>query len=127
MPYYADLTPYTYDNAIMKDTLNVGWLDDKHPYPRGSVSEGVLDKVFLLCADRPQHRIRGWHGCRLCANRDWGLRVKRDDREILLGSAEIWVKGKSGAQYAAPDMIYHYMRDHEYLPPVEFIQAVNEQ
>jgi hypothetical protein len=44
----------------------------------------------------------------------------------MLGSAEIRVPGKSGIQYACPNMIYHYLQDHNYRPPDEFITAVLE-
>ena len=26
--------------------------------------------------------------------------------------------------YAAPDLIYHYVKEHRYLPPTDFINAV---
>ena len=26
--------------------------------------------------------------------------------------------------YAAPNLIYHYVKEHRYLPPMEFINAV---
>jgi hypothetical protein len=43
---------------------------------------------------------------------------------MLLGSAEIRVPGKDGKVYAAPNLIYHYIKDCGYLPPQEFIDAV---
>jgi hypothetical protein len=42
----------------------------------------------------------------------------------LLGSAEIRVFSESGAIYAAPDLIYHYMVVHRYKPPDQFISAL---
>jgi hypothetical protein len=42
----------------------------------------------------------------------------------LLGSAEIRVFADSGAIYAAPDLIYHYMAVHRYKPPDQFITAL---
>jgi hypothetical protein len=45
--------------------------------------------------------------------------------EVLkLGSAEIRVFGRSGVIYAAPNLIFHYVKDHAYRPPREFIDAV---
>jgi hypothetical protein len=41
-----------------------------------------------------------------------------------LGSAEIRVPGANGRIYAAPDLIYHYMKDCNYLPPREFLEAI---
>ncbi len=39
-------------------------------------------------------------------------------------SAEIRVLGKNGKSYAAPNLIYHYIKDCGYFPPQEFIDAV---
>ncbi len=41
-----------------------------------------------------------------------------------LGSAEIWVIANDGKIFACPDLILHYIVDHNYLPPEEFIEAV---
>jgi len=43
-----------------------------------------------------------------------------------LGSAEIRVQGIDGAVYAAPNLIYHYMANHNYLPPEEFLGAIRD-
>ena len=45
------------------------------------------------------------------------------EQEIFLGSAEIRVE-IGGHWLAAPDLVYHYVTDHAYLPPIEFIDAV---
>ena len=34
------------------------------------------------------------------------------------------VFGPAGATYAAPNLIYHYVVDHQYLPPDAFVRAV---
>jgi hypothetical protein len=43
---------------------------------------------------------------------------------FIVGSAEIRVHAPSGAIYAAPDMIIHYVEKHGYRPPDHFVQAV---
>jgi len=45
---------------------------------------------------------------------------------MRLGSAEVWVEGRSGRMYASPNLIYHYIRDCGYQPPAEYVQAVLE-
>lgn len=45
--------------------------------------------------------------------------------KMLLGSAEIRVPGKGVKSYAAPNLLYHYIKDCGYLPPQEFLDAVN--
>ena len=43
---------------------------------------------------------------------------------MALGNAEIRVLGRNGKTYAAPNLIYHYIKDCGYLPPHEFLEAV---
>jgi len=44
---------------------------------------------------------------------------------IRLGFAEIRVLSEDGkTSYAAPNIIYHYILEHEYKPPTKFIEAV---
>ena len=52
--------------------------------------------------------------------------MRRGNDELWLGSAEIRVFSNEGVTYAAPNLIYHYIVDHHYLPPEEFIRAVLE-
>jgi hypothetical protein len=48
--------------------------------------------------------------------------VTRD--RIELGYAQIFVFGRRGKIYDAPNMIYHYVTVHHYKPPEEFIKAI---
>jgi hypothetical protein len=50
--------------------------------------------------------------------------AERHGEMRLLGSAEIRVFSESGAIYAAPDLIYHYMAAHRYKPPEQFVSAL---
>lgn len=128
MAYFADLTPYTYIRRTARENeLNVGWLGDQQDFPQGRVPEEVLEKIFALCRT-PVNQTRGFYRCLLCPdkglNRNPGYTVVRDGITLLLGSAEIRVNSKSGKSYACPTMIYHYIKDHSYKPPEEFINAV---
>ncbi len=33
---------------------------------------------------------------------------------------------RAGKVYAAPTLIYHYMKNHNYRPPNEFLEALDE-
>jgi len=48
----------------------------------------------------------------------------RDDPLVLLGGAEIWIPDSSQGYFAAPDLIIHYIEEHQYLPPREFLSAL---
>ena len=125
MTYFADLTPYTYlSRQGTNNEVNIGWLDRSHPFQHGQVPDRVLAEIFLLCKD-PVNRTRGWHYCELCPRSDLQpFRAARDGIEIGLGSAEIRVPSGSGVVFACPNLIYHYIRDHSYQPPQEFIDAL---
>lgn len=106
--YYLDLSRYAYFGHE-PNTYNVGWLDATHPYPTGHVPTEFVERLhsFLEITVRPMF---GSHLCELCHNTSW--------------TKEIRVFGQGEIVYAAPAMIYHYVVDHHYRPPEEFIQAV---
>lgn len=124
--YYQDLTLYQYI-PIEGDptTLNIGWLGDGQEYPKGQVSEPFVERLWTFCLF-PVNQMRGYHECDLCTEPTFGVRFQRGEEQLWLGSAEIRVFGLDDTAYAAPNMIYHYIVDHHYLPPDVFIRAVLE-
>ena len=125
MTYFADLTPYRYRADVDGSALNVGWLGAGHDVPQGSVPEGFAGALAELARKERVNQTRGWHVCDLAGCPLTGHAVVRwDDMEMVLGSAEIWPVGADGTVYAAPNLIHHYVVDHGYRPPDEFIAAV---
>jgi hypothetical protein len=49
-----------------------------------------------------------------------------DGQTLALGDAEIRVGGENGIVYAAPTLICHYIHEHGYRPPDEFLAAVGK-
>lgn len=128
MAHFADLTPYSYLSHPADDNpVNIGWLDREQGFPQGVVPDDVLARIFVLCG-KPVNRTRGFHVCELCPqpNPIRGFHAVRDGIDLWLGSAEIRVPSRSGVVFACPNLIYHYIRDHQYKPPQEFIDAVME-
>jgi hypothetical protein len=124
--YYPDLSLYQYVQSNEDPpSLNVGWLDGTHDYPKGEPSEPFLDRLWIFCCASMQHML-GIHECELCPEGAFDRCAQRGDEELWLGSAEIRVFSREGAAYAAPNLIYHYVVDHNYCPPDEFVQAVLE-
>lgn len=137
--YFEDLTSYRYgvsDEAssliylksfvfrhiFNRNLINIGWLHSKYTFHRRKSDEPFLDKLFNLCLF-PVEKTRGYHVCPFCKS-SFGLEVERNGQKVILGSAEIRVRGLEGKVYAAPNLIYHYVEAHEYSPPEEFIDAV---
>jgi hypothetical protein len=115
MSYFENLTPYTYFHPAeeLPGPVNIGWLDGWHPFPTGTTSEEFRAKLQRLCRNRVK-QTRGRYECDFCTGRDKPG-----------SSAEICDLGKRRT-YTAPEMVYHYVAAHDYLPPEEFIQAVLE-
>jgi hypothetical protein len=123
MAYFEDFSPYTYlVSKSERNLVNVGWLDNKHAFARGKLPDQAIEALLDLCAS-PVNRTRGFHTCPFCDNLGFGIVVQKCGREFRLGSAEIRVRTATFT-YVAPDMIYHYVVAHGYLPPQDFVSAL---
>jgi hypothetical protein len=131
MAYFKDLSPY--ENSWNSDklavsVLHVGWLEDKE-FEKGETSQEFKDKLFQFCLDQNLIAImRGFQECIFCGLSwsEWGKKhpdYGPDAHWMSLGDGEIRVIGKS-VIYGAPALIYHYVVEHKYKPPQEFIDAV---
>jgi hypothetical protein len=125
MAYFQDLSPYSYhQSGVRPGTQNIGWLEAKHRFPKGTVPVLFLRKLWKLCKV-PIVQTRGFHVCEFCNMPTNEVPKLEFENEILnLGSAEIRAFHPDGQIYAAPNLIFHYVRSHSYQPPSVFIQAV---
>lgn len=133
MTYYPDLSLFPVsDQNVSSKIFAVGWLNNQYEYPRGSVSETFLERLWTFCR-YPAFVTRGFHHCEICLpvernvkfleNRHI-LKAQREGVVVDLGCAEIDVFAENGIIYHAPNLVYHYVLDHEYHPPEPFVQAV---
>ncbi len=135
MTYYEDLYPYEYFarfEPLGLQPVNVGWLDENKPFPKGETSLEFKAKLFEFCLDKYVVQIaRGFHTCQFCgvSEHEWYEQSKERYGEeahwLSIGDGEIRVIGQS-TLYAAPTLIHHYVVEHNYKPPDEFIEAVFE-
>ena len=125
MAYFRDLTAYSYyDTGESPGTLNVGWLEKGHRFPTQPPSVDFLRRLWPFCK-LALVQMRGFHVCHFCAPVKVGVpKFEFEGETIGFGSAEIRVISSSGKIYAAPNLLFHYVRDHHYAPPEEFIAAV---
>jgi hypothetical protein len=135
MTYFSDYSPYAYGHESHPGVVHVGWLDNVHPYAKGTVDARLIEKMKLL-ASNPVELYRGKHICELCAeppdlvkttlpnsvaldpNCSWARWVG-----LRSSNGEIRVSGE-GVVFAAPVLIVHYIEAHSYLPPDQFLKAV---
>ena len=88
----------------------VGGLSSDHDFPRGTIPIGFLDllKRHVTTACQPM-AFGGGHTCEFCGNKN--------------GYGNLWIP-TTECVYVAPELIIHYITEHEYLPPSEFCDAV---
>jgi len=142
--YFPDLSPYSYSGAH-PGVVNVGWLDGVHPFPKGSVEARLVKKMSLMAAN-PVYPYFGRHLCEICvAPPDVVLTYTYFESDGALNGLEMidpecsWAKWQVpregngeirvagfGVTFAAPVLIVHYIEEHGYLPPSEFLEAIDK-
>jgi hypothetical protein len=106
--------------------LNVGWLNKEYVFSQGGVPDAFIQRLWLFCRE-PMCESKGFHECEFCVEpSEFGIAALYADEELRLGSAEIRATDRNGMMYVAPNLIFHYVVQHHYRPPGEFIQAVLE-
>ena len=121
MTYFADLSTYTYYLAAPPVSKNVGWLDEHHEFPTREPSAQLVNAVWDHCKVLVAP-TRGIHECPFCMVET--TTFFRHETWLMLGTGEIRVFDANGSAFAAPNMIYHYILEHQYRPPEEFLQAI---
>jgi hypothetical protein len=96
--------------------IAIGWLDRNHPFERGKTTPEFLVKLKQFAARYGDSATAlGWGamgGCHTC-----------EFSEKALGFGSFGVPA-GDLLYCAPDMIAHYVEQHDYSPPPEFIAAL---
>lgn len=94
----------------------IGWLASDQPYARGPVPAEFVARLreFVRLADDSADALyfgacAGFHTCEFCGQ-------AHDSRNFGVPSG--------GILFVAPAMVAHYVEQHGYAPPVEFIAAV---
>src|SRR5258708_2750730 len=151
MAYFPDLTFYDYSSDNSPETKNIGWLQRGREFETMAPAEETLELLWSFCSISVM-QLRGLHECNLCTVPRI-VHAVRNGVGLLLGSSEIRVfsgerhrsalgqhlrEMESGGLlflrgstvpfsiYAAPTLIYHYVRTHHYKPPDEFLHALRE-
>ncbi|MCA8912093.1 MAG: hypothetical protein KDB82_10330 [Planctomycetes bacterium] len=107
----------------------IGWLGRKLQ-PTGDVPDGFLESLLGLVWSKRAHPMRGYHFCQFCELSEDDLHWRPatvalpDGTLFNLGSAEIWVPADDSTVFCAPNLIIHYVKEHRYCPPKQFIDAV---
>lgn len=137
MSYFPDLYPYAYGYGSHPGVVHVGWLDNNHPFSTGEVSVRLIEKMKCL-ASRPVELYRGKHRCELCVEPPDLIKAYLPNG-IVIDPKCSWAQwsdarssngeiraSRGGAIFAAPVLIVHYIQAHRYLPPDQFLRAIEE-
>jgi hypothetical protein len=129
LAYYPDLTAYEYYPGE-GHMLNVGWLSKEAVFPRGPVPMAFAHELELL-TELPVELTRGCHVCEFCERSEELIKLIKEFPQyeavwemFRCGNGEIHVADGSGAIYCAPTLVLHYVSEHQYQPPREFVDAV---
>lgn len=133
MAYYKDFSKYEVcpryqmkDTDMVENVINIGWLGEDEDFPKGEVSNEFLMNLweYYKC---PIYKTRKIYNNQKLDGYWKFFIATSGERDMHLGRAEIRVVDqKRNVVYASPDLIIHYVINHKYLPPKEFIQAVIE-
>lgn len=137
MSYFPDLSAYAYGHDAHPGVVNVGWLDNVHSYYRGTVEGPLIEKMKRLAA-KPVELYRGLHICQLCVEPPLLMKTNLPNRVVIDPNCSWaqWARQRSsngeirvsrgGVTFAAPVLIVHYIEEHGYLPPRDFLKAIAE-
>jgi hypothetical protein len=123
--YFDDLSNYSCQISpfVLAGVKNVGWLNPLGNFAIGDISPEILQKlksvVHRLGDFRPLvEPIRELPSCEVCGE----LRMFEASGDLLLNS-ELWIPSGENI-YASPITILHYIEAHRYLPPLEYLRAI---
>ncbi|RSS73348.1 hypothetical protein [Streptomyces sp. WAC06614] len=127
MTYYPDLATYDYDYHAPPEGLTIGWLEGDEAFPTGESSDEFVTDLLDLGAFL-DHKARGFHHCTICPVLTEPMATSpRTGQTYPLGHAEIRATAPDGTLYVAPNLIIHYVQEHGYLPPTQFVEAVRAE
>ena len=95
--------PYNHEGV---KTISIGWLGNSVP-STGNVPSEFIDLLNHLYLRHSLSELEmGYHDCEICDN--------------YYSYGQLWLEIEA-TRYIMPMMILHYIQDHQYSPPKEFI------
>ena len=142
---YLDLAPYMIGAKTDPKVLNIGWLDGANDYIKGQLDLNLVLKLLTLTLfnldQRPINKPSGRHehaqniivhtmhmigspvSCPYCQK---PIQLIDDQSRVMyLGKNEMRLPNADrSVTFSFPTLLYHYMVEHYYLPPSDFIDAL---
>jgi len=133
--YFEDLTQFSYlkflhPKDLPPNLLNIGWLDQEHDFPKKKTDSKILEIIKkMILTERSLNMTRGFHFCEFCEiihpedGCHMPVELECNGENLFLGSGIIIVQCKTHS-YAFPNLMHHYISEHNYKPPDVFIQDI---
>jgi len=128
MTWYEDLSQCDYFGLVDESRLfAVGWLERGGSFPTGKLEELYVARLVELAANPWQPvRFLGYHDCDLCAVSEGPTNFERDGHQVSIGASNLFLPAPKVGVLVAPTLVLHYIHEHEYRPPDEFLEAVRD-
>jgi hypothetical protein len=108
----------------------VGWLGDQVP-SSGDTREECINRLMLAYERILSEGTRGSHGCEICTTKNQhapggriGPVIHWRGRALQLYGHGHYLIRSLNVVYMAPALVLHYILEHHYRPPDEFVDAV---
>ena len=112
------------DDKISKDLgievykpVAIGYLDITEEYKRGYVPQKFIDKLRILFNEGISIATMGFHECEFCIDEERKDRGKSSSEKTLRDD-------ENKIKYIFPEMIFHYIEEHNFKPSDEFITFI---
>jgi hypothetical protein len=125
--YFPDLGLLRYHEGAFRaenwsaPLLAVGWLEHPHVFPKGVIDDAVISKLKDLVEQTRRYQefssFLGVMDCTFCRA------VNLPGPGPIWSQENVFIPGRN-AVYVAPGGILHYIEQHSYCPPSEFLNAV---
>ncbi len=111
MFYYQDLSPWTrFGDKAAQQLKAIGWIDQSHAFTQATIDPAIIVKLQQLPRPAPVAiAFLGIDECTLCQ------KTANDTSFVIPGH---------GFLYVYPELLLHYINKHNYAPPQEFCDAV---
>ncbi len=109
------------ENHILLDDNKIvalGYLEFGKPFEKGEVSNNFLTKLDVLWHEGSTLGSLGHHECEFCIDE-----LNYKNRGLSSSEKEL-VDKENKIRYLFPEMIFHYIKKHNFKPSNEFIEFV---